>query len=222
MTASNPLSPILPQSSFPDLRLATVNVTQGRHLPRWEASGAIYHVSLHLADSVPAEQRQIWLEERARLKALAEQEKRPLTTDEIASLRAVYDERIERYLASGYGESLLRSPTVAEALSSVVEHGNGGAYALHVWTIMPNHLHVVVGGFASERPMTEILEVWKRTSSHRINAVCGRKGSVWHQDAYTRIIRDEAEYRRQLSYVWHNPEAAGLQSGFLRKRYVTW
>ena len=222
MTSRHNIPSILPQSAFPDLRLASVDVTQGRHLPRWEATGAIYHISLHLADSVPTDQRQAWLEERARLKALAEQEKRPLTADEIASLRAVYDERIERYLSSGYGECLLRSSAVAEVLASVIVYGNGTAYALHAWTIMPNHLHVLVGGFSSERPMSEILEIWKRTSAHRINAVCDRKGRVWHQDAYTRIIRDEAEYRRQLSYVWHNPEAAGLQSGFLRKRYVTW
>ena len=87
---------------------------------------------------------------------------------------------------------------------------------------MPNHLHVVVGGFDNERPMTEILRVWKRTSSHRINRICGRNGTVWHDDAYTRIIRDEAEYRRQLSYVWNNPESAGLDKGFRRERYVKW
>ena len=222
MTNPPATSKVLPRSSFPDLRLAHVEVSQGRHMPHWEAAGAIYHISLHLADSVPVEQRRIWLEERARLRAFAEQEKRPLTADEIAALRAVYDERVERYLSSGCGECLLRSPMVAEALASVLEYGNGDAYALHVWAIMPNHLHVVVGGFALDRPMTEILEVWKRTSSHRINAVCDRKGPVWHSDAYTRIIRDGVEYRRQLRYVWNNPESAGLQDGFLRKRYVIW
>ena len=215
-------SKVLPRSSFPDLRLAHVEVSQGRHMPHWEAAGAIYHISLHLADSVPVEQRQIWLEERARLRAVAEQEKRPLTADEVAALRAVYDERVERYLSSGCGECLLRLPIAADALASVLEYGNGSAYALHAWTIMPNHLHVVVGGFDNERPMTEILQVWKRTSSHRINQICGRNGTVWHDDAYTRIIRDEAEYRRQLSYVWNNPESAGLDKGFRRERYVKW
>jgi len=214
------MNEILPVSSFPDLRLAGFSVGQGRHLPRWEAAGAIYHVALHLADSVPQTQLEIWKAERERLNSLAKEARRPLTEDERSALKAVYEERVEKYLAAGHGACLLREAHASEALAEVLTHGNGSRYALHEWCIMPNHVHVIVGGFSQAGDLNSVLSIWKRTSGHRINAMLQREGSVWHRDGYTRIIRDAAEYRRQISYVWNNPESAGLQTGFRRERYV--
>ena len=211
---------IRPAASFPDLSLAHLEVSHGHHLPRWEANGAIYHIALHLVDSVPAAQLEIWRAERERLSALARETKHPMTADEVEALKAVYNEHVEKYLSAGHGECLLRSEGVAEALAEVLTHSNGKLYALHEWCIMPNHVHVVVGGFMAKCPMREILHVWERASAHRINRALDREGPVWHRDAYTRIIRDREEYGLQMSYVWNNPEAAGLTTGFRRKRYV--
>ena len=213
-------SRVFPQSSFPDLGLAAVSVTHGKHLPRWETNGAIYHISLHLADSVPQAELRLWREERARLSALATEVKRPLTEDEIAAMRQLFNDHIEKYLAAGCGDCLLKNPHAADEVEKTIEHANGRLYALHEWCIMPNHLHVIVGGFRTERPMREILGVWKRVSSHAINRALGREGEVWHRDAYTRIIRDREEYVRQLGYVWHNPEESRLKDGYRRMRYV--
>ena len=211
---------ILPVASFPDLALSQVTVGRGRSLPRWEASGAIYHVSFHLADSVPQAQLEIWRAERQRLTELAKTADRPLTPDEIVLLKRAYDEHVERYLASGYGSCLLRHAEVAEALKKTICHANGEKYALHEWCIMPNHVHIVVGGFTDAAPIRDLIQTWKSVSAHRINRVLGRTGEVWHRDAYTRIIRDREEYSRQMSYVWNNPESAGLNAGFLRERYI--
>ena len=211
---------ILPAASFPDLSFARPEVSHGHHLPRWEANGAIYHIALHLADSVPQTQLEIWRAERERLSALAREAKRPLTADEVEALKAVYNEHVEKFLNAGHGECLFGNEGAAAALADVLTHSNGKLYALHEWCIMPNHVHVVVGGFTMERPMREILQVWERASAHRINSVLGRKGPVWHRDAYTRIIRDRGEYGHQMNYVWNNPEVAGLTAGFLRERYV--
>ena len=212
--------PIRPIASFPDLSLARPEVSQGHHLPRWEATGAIYHIALHLADSVPQAQLEIWRAERERLSALAREAKRPLTADEVDALKAVYNDHVEKYLNAGYGECLFRSEGATEALVDVLTHSDGKLYALHEWCIMPNHVHVVVGGFTLEHPMREILQVWERASAHQINRVLGREGPVWHRDAYTRIIRDREEYGHQVSYVWNNPETAGLTTGFRRQRYI--
>ena len=211
---------ILPTASFPDLRLAKLSVSQGRHLPCWEASGAIYHVTLHLADSVPQAQLEIWRTERARLTELARAAKRPLTDEEREALKAVYDERIEMYLAAGHGTCLLRDPRAAEALAKTILHDDGKLYAVHEWCIMPNHLHVIFGGLAEGTELRELLATWKRISAHRINKVHQREGEVWQRDSYSRIIRDRDEYAHQMSYVWNNPEAAGLEEGFLRERYT--
>lgn len=239
---------ILPTASFPDLSLSRPQVSQGRHLPRWEANGAIYHIALHLADSVPQTQLDIWRAERERLQELACAARRPLTDDEVAALKVVYHEHVEKYLNAGYGECLLRNNEVSTAVANVLAHDNGKSYALHEWCIMPNHLHIIVGGFQAtsycscpheqiaapegrsstgvaapegrSSTMRDVVATWKRVSGHLINKVLGHTGPVWHRDAYTRIIRDRVEYGHQMSYVWNNPEVAGLSSGFLRERYI--
>ena len=215
-------TPVMPQSSFPDLSLSAVKVTNGKFLPHWEARGAIYHVSFHLADSVPAKQLAEWREARRRIRELSTQEKRPFTPSEIEELKCLYNDKVERYLASGYGECLLSRAGVAEEVIKVFEYADGIRYALHTVAIMPNHVHVIAGGFGEKDSAMRLFEVWKRTSAHRINRQLGRSGPVWHQDSYSRIIRDAVEYRRQLNYVWSNPESAGLTAGFLRRRYVEW
>ena len=211
---------ILPVASFPDLSLAQVTIGRGRSLPRWEATGSIYHVSFHLADSVPQTQLEIWRAERQRLTELAKTAGRPLTTEEIGLMKRAYDEHVERYLASGYGSCLLRHAEAAEATKKTICQANGDKYALHEWCVMPNHVHIIVGGFTNAAPIRDILQIWKSASAHRINRLLGRTGEVWHRDAYTRIIRDRDEYSRQMSYVWNNSESTGLKEGFLRKRYI--
>ena len=214
------MSRILPIASFPDLTLSHLTVSKGRHLPCWEAPGAIYHVTFHLADSVPQGQLEIWKAERTRLSELAQTEERPLTREETDQLNALYDEHVEAYLSAGYGSCILRENSAAEAIVATLTHSDGIAYALHEWCIMPNHVHIIVGGFAEGRSMRTEVESWKRISAHRINKSLGREGGVWHKDVFTRIIRDREEYARQMSYVWNNPEVSGLKSGFRRERYA--
>ena len=211
-----------PSSSFPDLRLAEVSAHRGRHLPQWQAAGAVYHVAFHLADSIPQAELAAWREIREELDRKAKTEGRELTSDERQLLRDAHDARIERYLSAGYGACLLRDRTCSQSVEKTLLHGNGVEYALHLYAIMPNHVHVIVGGFESQESFGETIAAWKRVSAHGINRACGRTGPVWMNDAYTRIIRNADEYRRQLSYVWLNPETAGLREGFRRQRFVTW
>ena len=215
---------ILPRSSFPDLKLATVTVSHGAYLPMWEANGAIYHISLHLADSVPQDQLLAWKEERARIDArLKDTMNPPLATEReflIDEMRAVYNERVEKFLNAGCGSCLLADARVAEAVRETLVYANGKRFALHAYAIMPNHLHVIVGGFGAAGQVRKQIEDWKSISAHRINKLLNREGSVWRRDEYTHIIRSREEYADQLSYVWHNPDAAGLTTGFLREKFV--
>ena len=199
----------------------SLSISEGEYLPRWSVDRAVYHVAFHLADAIPVPERAKWREIRESLVAVARQVKRELTQDERALLKAAYDERIERYLASGNGACLLRDMATVEAVGGILEYGNGKDYALHCWCVMPNHLHVVVA-FEKADDLSRTVARWKRISAHQINRLAGRKGPVWMDDAYTRIIRSQEEYRHQLSYVWNNPESARLASGFRRRRYVEW
>ncbi len=209
-----------PEYTFPDLTLATVDISRGRNLPRWETAKAIYHITLHLADSVPQEQLKLWRAERDRLILLARNANRPLSKVEQSEIQDVFNARVEHYLASGFGSSLLGYPEAAAILADVLEHSNEKLYSLHEWCIMPNHVHIIVGGLPAHVSLDSTIAIWKRVSSHAINKVLARSGEVWQKDAYTRIIRDADEYARQIAYVWHNPDSAEISDGFLRRRYV--
>ena len=195
-----------------------VSVQAGERIAHWEMSGAIYHVAIHLADSVPSQQLAEWRETRQHYASLRASRNGDLSDEEIAVLRRVYDEKIEKYLTSGHGRCALRTPGVAESVGEALEKRHGADYLLHLWTIMPNHLHVIASPVAGQS-MKDVVDRWKSITAHMIAKTSGMAAPIWQRDHYSRIIRTPEEYRRQVSYVWHNPESAGLQTGFLRKRY---
>jgi len=216
--------PIVPVAAFPDLSLAQITVTQGNRLPRWEAQGAVYDISLHLADSVPATQLVAWRKKRELVRqALSDPGLSKIAHEAlVAELKSDYDLHVEKFLTAGYGECWLKRSEAAQAVADVLKHDNETRYALHVYAIMPNHLHVIVGGFSDAGEMKDTVNQWKCVSAHAVNRINGRKGELWHRDAYTRIIRNREEYVAKLKYVWCNPESAGLTQGFLRERFVRW
>ena len=205
---------------FPGECLAqgVVSVLEGERIAHWEVNGAIYHVAIHLADSVPTAQLAEWRETRQYYMSLRETRNGSLTDDEVAALRRVYDEKVEKFLSAGHGCCALRSSEVAESVREILEKRHTSDYDLHLWTIMPNHLHVIVSPLAG-RTMKDIVDQWKSIMAHAITKLSGMSAPIWQRDHYSRIIRTPEEYRRQDSYVWHNPESAGLTTGFLRKRY---
>ena len=76
---------------------------------------------------------------------------------------------------------------------------------------MPNHVHCIV------RPLTtvileleDIIGSWKSFTGRKINQTLGQEGSLWQDESYDRIIRDEAHLWRCLQYIGRNPKKAGL------------
>ena len=220
---ATPPGPFLPHTDgcFPgrDIRSPSLQKFNDSSLPIWTMDHAIYSVVLHLADSIPVHERMKWAALREELKTLVKKERRDYTDEEIELLKTAYGERIEKYLAAGNGSCLLRDMRAANAVADVFEHDNGDICAIHAWTIMPNHVHLILQ-LKTGTELRPLLQKWKRISGHAVNRALAREGEVWMDDIYTRIISTPGEYGRQMSYLWNNPDAAGLKDGFLRRRYV--
>jgi putative transposase len=58
----------------------------------------------------------------------------------------------------------------------------------------------------------EILHSIKRFSARKINQARGEQGSLWQDERYDRIVRDEAEFLGKWEYIRNNPLKAGLAS----------
>ena len=184
---------------------------KGNHFPHWVTDSAIYHVSFHLADSVPLAQRQLWLRERQELLAYAQNAVRPLPPAELRRLDYLFSDKIEAYLDAGYGSCVLRNPLVANVVKESLLFFNLKKYILHAWCIMPNHVHVILhilDGFE----LSKIIHSWKSYTSHCINKLINRSGQLWQIDSYNHIIRTREEYFFQVRYVWNNPDKASLMN----------
>ena len=110
---------------------------------------------------------------------------------------------------SGLGSCALRDPAIATIVQDALLHFDGRRYKLFAWTIMPNHVHVLieqVGGF----PLGEIVHAWKSFTAKQANKQLGRAGAFWAPDYFDRYIRDQAHYDVAVYYIHENPVKAGL------------
>ena len=58
--------------------------------------------------------------------------------------------------------------------------------------------------------LAEIIHSVKRFSVHEINKRQCAKGTLWQDERYDRMVRDEAEFSEKWDYIRNNPVKAGL------------
>lgn len=58
--------------------------------------------------------------------------------------------------------------------------------------------------------LQEITKPLKGVSARKINMLLGRTGSLWVDESFDRIIRDEDDWREKYGYIMNNPVKAGL------------
>jgi REP element-mobilizing transposase RayT len=84
---------------------------------------------------------------------------------------------------------------------------------------MPNHVHAVVRPLQCDiEALEKILQSWKRHTSIEINRLFGLQGTLWQEESFDRIIRDEEHLYRIIQYVGANAAKAGLD----RVQCPTW
>ncbi len=93
-------------------------------------------------------------------------------------------------------------------------HYNDHKWKVYTAVILPDHVHAIVqplphpdGGVYN---LAEVIHSVKRFSVYQINEGRGAKGSIWQDERYDRIVRDEAECLEKWNYIRNNPVKAGL------------
>lgn len=95
------------------------------------------------------------------------------------------------------------------ALESL-RYWDGCKWTLYAAVVMPDHVHALVQPLPSSQSagvydLAEIIHSVKSFSVHRINRLRGSGGSLWQDERYDRIIRDEAEFLEKWQYIMDNP-----------------
>ena len=185
-----------------------------RHLPHWRQAGGTYFVTFRLADSIPQEQlrslqrwREIW--ER--------QHPEPRSDNDWHHFAKEITTRTERFLDKGYGECVFKHVNCSGEMSKSLRHFQQERYHTSCFCVMYNHVHLVMKPLG-EYELEDILDSAKGFVSRKVNTLLGRRGQLWEQESYDRIIRDEEHLYKVIQYIGNNP----MRAGYPRNTWVRW
>ncbi|MBI1806666.1 MAG: transposase [Ignavibacteria bacterium] len=108
--------------------------------------------------------------------------------------------------------NLTRDDIAMLILNSIIFYANK-RYYLYDHTIMLDHVHIILQPIENDGkvdPLGDIIGDIKQFTAHEINKKLRRKGSLWLDESYDRIIRNEKEFREKAKYIFDNPVKAGL------------
>ncbi len=93
-------------------------------------------------------------------------------------------------------------------------HFDGQRYVLWAAVVMPDHVHLLLQP-REQAPgkwwsLSSILHSIKSYTAKQINALLERKGAVWQDESFDRIVRDEDEFLEKWNYIRNNPVKSGL------------
>jgi putative transposase len=160
------------------------------YLPHFDAPNVTQLVTFNLADAFPVMRRAEW-EPLLRFPTASESRR-----------------QLEVWLDRGMGECWLRRNEIAELVESRLLLDHRREYGLQAWTIMPNHVHVVVN--ILQKPLGKLVRQWKGGTAVASNRLLGRHGQFWQEDYWDTLVKDEKHLSQAIRYVENNPTKAGL------------
>lgn len=112
-------------------------------------------------------------------------------------------------------QSLL--PSQKDCVFDAIRFLDGKRYELFAVVVLNDHVHMIINPMD---PLPQIMHSIKSFSAHQINKISGRKGKVWQDENYDRVIRDEEEFLEKLRYIANNPVKANLSREYGDYRWL--
>ncbi len=104
-----------------------------------------------------------------------------------------------------------------EAMDIVLDNlrfNAGKKYHLYGCAVMESHVHVLLLPLEKSAnrfySLSEITHTLKSYTANRIQRILQTKGTVWTEESYDRIIRNEAELLEKMNYIICNPVKAKI------------
>jgi REP element-mobilizing transposase RayT len=106
------------------------------------------------------------------------------------------------------------SPGERHITLEALRYWHGIKWQLYAAVVMPDHVHVLAQPLSQPTGeavnLSEILHSIKRFSARKINQGRGVQGSLWQDERFDRIVRNEAEFLEKWQYIRNNPVKTGL------------
>ena len=181
-------------------KTADVNESYYHYLPHWHQDGKLQFVTFRLADSLPKDKLdKLVVQKESFLSS------HPRPWDEATSMLYYkqFGSKIDEWLDAGYGNCCLRFPMVAQIVVDALRYNDGKKYVLHAFSVMPNHVHILIEPLANIT-LSEIMQTLKSYTAHAINKTLGTTGELWQAESFDRMIRSEEHYRNVIEYIKKN------------------
>jgi putative transposase len=105
---------------------------------------------------------------------------------------------------------LFKVTDVAEiVVRRLVQCRDEGAYRLHEFVLMPNHLHALLT-LSNTTSLEKAMQLIKGGSSFSIHRLRDHAMQIWMSGFHDWTIRDGSDYQTKREYIWMNPVQAGL------------
>ena len=95
----------------------------------------------------------------------------------------------------------------AKLLIDTIYHYRGGAYLLHEFVIMPDHIHVLI---TPQTSLEKAVQFIKGGFSYRAKKELGFRAAVWQRGFSEVRILDRRSFLEHRDYIDNNPVKAGL------------
>lgn len=192
-----------------------------RSLPHIGTTGHIFFVTIRLTGALSAEASQKLRDAyHADLSAVGLKNHRNATPAQASRLQKSYLKRLEEFLnesaTNPSASKWLSADPVAQVVAEAIRFRDGSLYELHAFTIMPNHVHLLVTPRTTEKggPPTEYLSTvvsnLKRHTARLANEILGTSGAFWDVDSLNYLVGTRAEMFRINDFILQNPVNAGL------------
>ena len=165
---------------------------RGGNLPHRNSKNLIQFITFRLADSLP----------QNILRDIEDDLTRTPTTKRGVKKR----KEVEEWLDKGLGCCALANPKMAQVLWNAFQHYNEDRYKLIAWSIMPNHVHVLI---ETKYNLSKIVQGWKsytgkwafaNNKEYGLKIEAGAK-HFWRSEYWDRFIRDENHFENVVNYI---------------------
>ncbi len=106
------------------------------------------------------------------------------------------------------GPKYLAQPEIAEIVIQSLHWLDGRAFRLICFTIMCNHVHLVVDKIQEKLWVT--MKRHKTFTGNIINKMLGREGQFWHRESFDHLIRDQDWMVQKIHYTLENAKKAKI------------
>lgn len=141
---------------------------------------------------------------------LTEREQRELAYAEQKRLFAATDGFLDTNPNAPYW---LKEKDVAEIVMESIQYRDGKQYDLHAFTVMPNHVHMMMTLLPDAPVLYKVMQDLKKFTGLHSNRKLGRNGQFWEDESYDHVVRNNEEFYRILNYILRNP----LKAGFVKE-----